>query len=59
MRESQDTKKGNLDVITNSWERELVKSTSSRKGIIKWSDGDAILQSKTLIQNCSCLKELK
>jgi hypothetical protein len=57
---SQDSKEGILDEIPSSWERELVELSSSRKtGGIKWKDEVAIPQSKTLTQNCSCLKELQ
>jgi hypothetical protein len=40
-----------------SRERELVEPTSSRRQGIKWRDGVAIPQSKTLMQNCSFMKE--
>jgi len=42
-----------------SGERELIESTSGRKTDTKWKDEVAISQSKTLTQNCSCLKELQ
>jgi hypothetical protein len=38
--------------------KENKESTGVRQGI-KWRDGVAIPQSKTLTQNCSCLKELQ
>ena len=48
----QDSKGGTLDdEMPNSGERELVESISSRKAVIKWRDGVAITQSKTLTQN--------
>lgn len=43
--------------MSNSGERELVQPTSSRKTGIKWTNGVAIPQSKTLTQNFTCLKE--
>jgi hypothetical protein len=51
--------KGTLDEMPNGGERELAESTGAveRQGI-KWREGVAIPQSKILIQNCSCLKEL-
>jgi hypothetical protein len=58
VRDSQDSKGRTLDEMPNSGERELIKSTSSRKDI-KWRDEVAIPHSKTLTQNCSCLKELQ
>jgi hypothetical protein len=42
-----------------SRERELVESISSRKTGHQVRDGVAIPQSKTLTQNCSCVKELQ
>jgi hypothetical protein len=42
-----------------SVEREPVKSIFKRKAGIKWRDGVAIPQSKTLVQNCSFLIELQ
>jgi hypothetical protein len=42
-----------------SGERELTESTSSTRSEHKVRDGVAILQSKTLTQNCSCLNELQ
>jgi hypothetical protein len=45
--------------MPNSVERKLVESTSVERQGIKWRDGVAIPQSKTLTHNCSCLKELQ
>jgi hypothetical protein len=59
VRDAQDSKGGTLDERPYSGERELVESTSSRKIGIKWRVEVAIQQSKTLTQNCSCLKELQ
>jgi hypothetical protein len=44
------SKGGTFDEMPNSGERELVESTFSRKTGIKWRDGVAIPQSKTLTQ---------
>jgi hypothetical protein len=52
-------KRRDLDEMLNSGERELVESTSNRKTGHQVRDGVDISQSKTLIQNCSCLKELQ
>ena len=46
VRESQDSKRGTLDKIPYSGERELVEPTSSRKTGHQVSDGVAIPQSK-------------
>ena len=59
VRDSQDLKGGTLDEMPYRVERELIESTFSRRQGIKWRDGVAIPQSKTLTQNCSCLKELQ
>jgi hypothetical protein len=48
-----------IDEMPCSGERELVEPTSSRKSGHQERDLVAIPQSKTLIHNCSCLKELQ
>jgi len=58
VRESQDSKRGTLDEMPYSGERELIEPTSSRnmghhKG---WSCYPPV---KALTHNCSCLKELQ
>jgi hypothetical protein len=55
----QNSQEGTLDKRPNSGERELVESTSSRKTLYQAGYLVAILQSKTLSQNCSYLKELQ
>jgi len=45
VRDSQDSKRGNLDEIPYSGERELIESTSSKTGH-QVRDGVVILQSK-------------
>jgi hypothetical protein len=57
VRDCQDSNGGTLEELPNSRERELVEATSSRKIGHCWIHGAAIPQSKTLAQNCSCLKE--
>ena len=59
VRDSQDSKGGTLDEMPHSGEKELVEPTSSKRQGIKWKDGVVISQSKTLTQNCSCLKDLQ
>jgi hypothetical protein len=59
VRDSQDSKRGTLDEIPNSGEREIVKPTSSRKTGHQAEGWVAIPQSNTLTQNFSCLKELQ
>jgi hypothetical protein len=59
VRDSQDSKGETLDKVLYSGEGELVESTSSGGTGIKWSDGVAILYTKPLIQNSSCLKHLQ
>ena len=59
MREALDSERGTLEEVPNSRERELVESPPVETQSITWKDGVAIPQSKTLTQNCSCLKELK
>jgi hypothetical protein len=49
---------GTLDEMPYNGEMELVESTSSRKTGHQVREGVAIPQTKTLINNCSCLKEL-
>jgi hypothetical protein len=56
---SQNSKGGALYEMLNSGEQKLVESISSRKTRHQVRDGVAIPQSKTLTQNCSCLKELQ
>jgi hypothetical protein len=51
--------KGTLDEMPYSGERALVEPTSSKKTQHRVRDWVAIPQSKTLTQNCSCLKELQ
>jgi hypothetical protein len=46
MRDSQDSKGGTLDEMSNSRERELIESTSSRKTVHQVREGVAIPQSK-------------
>jgi hypothetical protein len=58
VRDSQDSKGVTLDEMPYSEERELVEFPSSLQGL-KWRNGVAILQSKTMTQNCSRLKELQ
>ena len=53
----QDSKRGTVDEIPYSGERELVEPTSSRKRAHQVREGVAIPQSKTLTHNCSALKE--
>jgi hypothetical protein len=48
MKDAQDSKGRILDKKSNSEDKELIESVSSRKTGIKWRDGVAILQSKTL-----------
>jgi hypothetical protein len=57
--DSRDSKGGTVDKIPYSGERELVKSTSSRKTGHEVRDGVVFPQSKTLTHNFSCLKELQ
>jgi hypothetical protein len=59
VRDSQNSKAGTLEEMSYSGDRKLVESTSSRKTGNQLRDLVAILQSKTLIQNCSCLTELQ
>ena len=49
--------KGTLDEMPYNGERELVELPSVERQGIKWREGVAIPQSKTLTQNC--LKELQ
>jgi hypothetical protein len=59
VRDSQDSKGGTLDEMAYSGKRELTELTSNRKTGNQVRDGVAIPQSKTLIHNCSFLKELQ
>jgi hypothetical protein len=54
MIDSKDSKGGTLDEMPNSRESPLPVERQD----IKWKDGVAILESKPLTQNFSCLKEL-
>jgi hypothetical protein len=59
VRDSQDSKGGNLDEMYYSGERELVESTSSKKTGHQAEGWGCHPKSKTLTQNCSFLKELQ
>jgi hypothetical protein len=58
MRNSQNSKGLTSDEMPYSGERELLESISNSRQGIMWRDRVAIPLSKTLTQNCSCLKEL-
>jgi len=58
VRDSQDSKGETLDEMSNSGEREVIDLIPLERQDIKWRDAVVILHSKTLIQNCPCLKEL-
>jgi hypothetical protein len=53
--------KHKINEVANSGEWELAEQSPSpvERWGIKWRDEVAIPQSKTLTQNCSCLKELQ
>ena len=55
----QDSKRGTLDEMPYSREKELIEPTSSRKTGHQVRDDVSIPQSKTLTHNYSCLKELQ
>jgi hypothetical protein len=57
VKDFQASKGGNLDEMPYSEERELVEPTSIRK--TEHQGMGLPSQSKTLTQNCSCLKELQ
>ena len=57
MRDSQDSKGGTLDEMSDNRERELIEPTSSRKTGHQVREGFAIPQSK-LTHNCSRLKKI-
>jgi hypothetical protein len=57
--ETLRTQRESLDEMAYCRERELVEPTSSRRTGDKWRDRVAIRQSKTLTQNCFCLKEME
>jgi hypothetical protein len=57
--DSENSEGGTLDEMLYSGETELVEPTSSRKTEHQVRDWVGIPQSKSLTQNCSCLKELQ
>jgi hypothetical protein len=59
VRDAQNSEGGTLDEMTNSEEMEFVEFISNRKIGHQVRERVAIPQSKTLTQNCSCLKELQ
>jgi hypothetical protein len=59
VRNSQDSKGGTSDEMAYSGERELLESTYSRKKGYQVEGYGCHPLSKTLTQNCSCLKELQ
>jgi uncharacterized protein with gpF-like domain len=59
VKEFQDSKRGTSDEMPNSGERELVEFTSSRKTGHQVEGWGCRATVKTLIQNCSSLKELQ
>jgi hypothetical protein len=58
VRDSQDSEEGTLYEMPKSRERELTEPTSSKKTGHKMREGCCHLIVKTLIHNCSHLKEL-
>jgi hypothetical protein len=56
VRDSLDSKRGILDEIPYSREKELVEPIPSRKTGYQVRDGVAIPQAKPLTHNCSYLK---
>jgi hypothetical protein len=56
MRDSQDSKAGNLDEMPDSRERELLEPTSGRKTGHQVRDRVAIPTVTSLTHNFSCLK---
>ena len=59
VRDAQDSEGGTLNEMPNSGGGNLQSPSPGERQGIKWRDGVTTPQSKTLTQNCSCLKEVQ